>query len=81
MKKLKMWLRKIRRPYDEWIFRRSINKLTNAIWKYALKDSLEPKYTKKDAEILSVAIHWNDADKTREVLAYLDEYGDIVFPR
>lgn len=81
MKKLKVWLQKIRRPYDEWVLRRSINKLTNAIWKYALKDSLDPKYTKKDAEILSMAIHWNDADGVREILSYTDEFGYRIFPR
>ena len=81
MNKLKKWLQKIRRPYAEWCLYRDINKLTNAIWKYALKDSQDPKYTKKDAEILSMAIHWNDADNVREVLSYTDEFGNRVFPR
>lgn len=81
MEKIKMWLQKVRQPYDAWTMRRNIKKLSKAIWKYALKDSLDPKYTKEDAKILSLAIHWNDADKTREVLSYLNVYGARVFPR
>ena len=81
MKKFRMLLQKIREPYDEWIMHRSINKLANAIWKYALKDSLEPKYTKNDAYTLSIAIHWNNADEAKKVLSYTNEFGDRVFPK
>lgn len=81
MKKFKIWLQKVREPYDRWILHRDIDKLSKAIWKYALKDSLEPKYTKEDALTLSLAIHWNDADDIKKVLSYTDEFGYRVFPR
>lgn len=78
---MKKFIQKIRKPYDEMMQNRRINKLANAIWKCALRDSLNPKYTKEDAMELSIAIHWNDADSTKEVLSYTDEHGNRVFPR
>ncbi len=81
MNRFKKFIQTIRRPFDEWNEIRKIEKLTNAIWEYALKDSLNPVYTKKDAEILSIAIYWNDADDVLKVLSYTDESGNRVFPR
>ena len=63
------------------MFYRNIRKLTNAIWKYSLKDSLMPKYTKADAGTLAVAIHWNDADEAKKVLSYTDETGQRIYPK
>lgn len=81
MKKNKMFVQKYREPYDRWIQNRKIKKLSNAIWKYALKDSINPVYTKEDAITLSIAIYWNDADDTKRVLSYKDENGNRIFPR
>ena len=78
---MKKIIQKIKKPYDEMMLNRRINKLANAIWKYALRDSFNPKYTKEDAMKLSIAIHWNDAESTKEVLAYTDKNGNMVFPR
>lgn len=81
MKKIKNWLQKVQCSYDERRLYRNVDKLANAIWKYALKDSQDPKFTKKDAETLSMAIHWNDADDVKKILSYTDEFGDRIFPR
>ena len=78
---MKKIIQKIRKPYDEMMQNRRINKFANAIWKYALRDSLNPKYTKEDAMKLSIAILWNDADSIKEVLSYTDKNGNRVFPR
>lgn len=81
MKKIKIFIQKHREPYDRWIQNRKIKKLSNAIWKYALKDSIDPAYTKEDATRLSIAIHWNDAEDVKKVLSYKDENGNRIFPR
>jgi hypothetical protein len=60
---------------------RQIDNLASAIWKHCLSKSLAPKYTKQDAMQLAIAIFWNDADLTKEVLSYTDEFGERVFPR
>ena len=61
MKKLKLWFQKARKPFDNWILYRQIDKLANAIYKYAFKDS-SPHYTKKDALNVAKAIIWNDKE-------------------
>lgn len=78
---MKKFIQKIRVAYDERNLYRQVEKLADAIWKYALRDSFDPKYTKEDAMKLSKAIHWNDADSIKEVLSYTDEHGNRVFPR
>ena len=61
MKKLKMWLQKSRKFFDTWMFYRQIDKLTDAIYKYAFKDS-SSHYTRKDALNVAKAIIWNDKE-------------------
>ena len=78
---MKKWIQKIRKPFDEWMCYRAINKVTNVIWKYALKPSVSPKYSKKDAELLAIAIFWNNADEVKKVLAYTDDFGNRIYPR
>ena len=53
---------KIKVKIDEYFFNRNIDKLAKAIWKYAFKVSLDPKYTKDDAMKAAIGIIWNDAD-------------------
>lgn len=79
MQQIKKLLRRIRKSYDYWNEDRKLRKLTNAIWKYSLKDSIEPKFTKEDAETLAIAIAWNDADQTKKVLSYTNEFGTRIF--
>ena len=81
MNKIKLFIQKHRESYDRLIQNRKIKKLSKAIWKYALKDSIDPVYTKEDAFTLSIAIHWNDAEDAKKVLSYKDENGNRIFPR
>lgn len=81
MMKFKIFMSKIRQPFDEFMLNRKITKLTNAIWRCGLKESINPKYTKEDAETLAIAILWNDADMTKKVLSYTDDMGQRIFPR
>ena len=48
-----------RKPFDEWLLNRKIDKLTNAIYKYAFKDCF-PKHSREDAMKIAIAIMWND---------------------
>lgn len=57
--KLLVAIQRWRKPFDEWLLNRKIDKLTNAIYKYAFKDCL-PKHSKKDAMKIAIAIIWND---------------------
>lgn len=81
MMKFKIFIRKIRQPFDEFMLNRKITRLTNAIWRCGLKEFIEPKYTKEDAETLAVAILWNDGDMIKKVLSYTDDMGQRIFPR
>ena len=67
--------------YNEYFFNRRIDKLAKAIWKYAFKVSLDPKYTKDDAMEVAINLIWNDADGMKKILSYTDEFGNTVFPR
>jgi hypothetical protein len=77
----KFMLEKLRVKIDEYFFNRRIDKLAKAIWKYAFKVSLDPKYTKDDAMEVAINIIWNDADGMKKILSYTDEFGNTVFPR
>jgi hypothetical protein len=59
MERIKIWFQKTRKPLDYWIFCKHVNKLTKAIYKYALKNSF-PRYTEKDALKIAKAIIWNN---------------------
>ena len=61
MEKLKMWFQKARKPFDNWMFYRQIDKLTDAIYKYAFKDS-SSHYTREDALNVAKAIIWDDKE-------------------
>ena len=74
-------LEKLRVKIDEYFFNRRIDKLAKAIWKYAFKVSLDPKYTKDDAMEVAINLIWNDADGMKKILSYTDEFGNTVFPR
>lgn len=73
--------KKIREKIGEYFLNRSIDKLSNAIWKYAFKGSLNPQYTKDDAMKAAIGIIWNDADSMKEILSYTDYFGNRIFPR
>lgn len=57
--KLLMTIQRWLEPFHKWLLNRKIDKLTNAIYKYAFKDCL-PKHSKKDAMKIAIAIMWND---------------------
>lgn len=73
--------KKLKVKIDEYLFNRNINKLAKAIWKYAFKESLDPRYTKDDAMEVAINIIWNDADDMKKILSYVDEFGNRVFLR
>lgn len=77
----KFMFKKLKVKIDEYFFNRNIDKLAGAIWRYALKGSLDPQYTKDDAMEVAINIMWNDADGMKKILSYVDEFGNTVFPR